>query len=217
MKVKALGINFCSVMGYDVHNVGNIDITLSNLKKATSSKIISILFKGEFENTLQRIATNEFYIDYIKTNLEELFNLISDQKLSHIVSQILKMFVKYNKDLGDWIILKLLNIDCENRQVSLLYDLIKSNPKEFLGRLKIIKDFIFDYCDQLSSKENPSVKEIEKLEPFMNTFIDLVDIYSKNLKIDQWCKPVLTEEELTQRSNLPIQKFIGIIYYLIPI
>lgn len=111
MKVKALGINFCSIMGYDVHNVGNIDITLSDLNKATSSKIISILFKGDFENTLQKIATNEFYINYIKANLEELFNLISDQKLSHIVSQILKMFVKFNKELGDWIILKLLDID----------------------------------------------------------------------------------------------------------
>jgi len=45
--------------------------------------------------------------------------------MSSVIAQILRIFTKYNKELGSWVIEKLLDINCKTDQVSLLYDLIK--------------------------------------------------------------------------------------------
>lgn len=129
-------------MGYDIRNVGNIDMTLVDMKRSAASKVLSILFRGEFKNTLQKIAKDESYVTFVKDHLNQLMSLISDKKYSHVIGQILQMFTSYNKELGDWIISRLLDIDCNSRQVTLLLTLTKCNPRRFLGRLQIIKNFI---------------------------------------------------------------------------
>jgi len=98
-------------MGYDINNVGNITTTINSLKRSSASKVLSILFKDEFKNTLEKISQDETYIEYLKTNINDLLLLITDKTVSHVVAQILQMFTKYNKGLGDWIIGKLLDIN----------------------------------------------------------------------------------------------------------
>ena len=55
MKPKAIGINYCSIMGYDITNVGNIENTIADIKMKTASKILEMLFKGKFPTTLSRL------------------------------------------------------------------------------------------------------------------------------------------------------------------
>ena len=216
MKPKALGINFISIMGYDVHNVGNINTTILDMKKTTSSKILSIIFKGDFTKTLQKISQSDHYVEHIKSNLNNLFDLLQDKNLSHIICQVLQMFVTYNKDLGDWIISKLLNTNCCSKQVALLCSLSKCNPEHFLARLHIIKDFIFKQFEITSNAENFEVVELRKLEPFMKTFKDLVAIYSKNLQIPSWSQKVFKEFDSSVFENNDLKtQFIGNLFDLI--
>jgi hypothetical protein len=105
-KPRALGINFCSIMGYDLSTVGNIEITINEMKRETSSKILGLLFRGQFPNTLSKIATNKEYIEFVKTHLNSMMDLISNPMTSHVIIQILQSFVSFNKELGDWIISK---------------------------------------------------------------------------------------------------------------
>ena len=207
MKPKSLGINFCSIMGYDLNNVGNIKTTIDSLKRSTSSKVLSTLFKREFKNILEMIAKDNSYVDYLKANLNNILEVIDDKAVSHVIAQILRMFTKYNKELGDWIIKKLLDIHCNKGQVSLLYDLIKCNPKEFIPRLKIVQSFIFEHCEIVEKKQDKQPKDLLQLESFMRTFIDLVNVYSKNLQIEDWCNQVLTPEELEEKKKIDFQIF----------
>ena len=209
MKPKALGINFISILGYDIHNVGNIDTTILDMKRSASSKILAILFRGDFSETLEKIAKDEYYINHIKENLNNLMELISDKKLSHVIGQILQMFVTYNKDLGDWIIAKLLDTDCGSTQVSLLYTLTKCNPLDFLGRLQIIKEFIFKQCAHVVSSSAIVADDLLRLEPFMKTFVDLVSIYSKQLQIESWCQLVFDDADSKEKLKTNKQEFIS--------
>lgn len=210
IKPKSLGINFCSIMGYDLNNVGNITTTINSLKRATSSKILSLLFKGQFKHTLNRISNDEYYVQYLKTHLNELLLQIQDKTVSNVVTKILQVFTKYNQGLGDWIIGKLLDINCNNEQVSLLYELIKCNPQQFISRLNMVKNFILIHCKNLEKKSEIIGQDFLQLEPFMTTFISLVNIYYKNLQIEGWWKEVLSEDELIERKELETHKFIGI-------
>ena len=196
-------------MGYDMNTVGNIHTTIRSLKKETSSKVLGTIFKGEFQNTLQKISQEDYYANYLKDHLNDLLLLIEQGTVSYVVAQILQTFTKYNKSLGDWIISKILNINCSGKQVNLLYDLIKCNPREFITRLKIVQEFIFNRCKELQMKEKVEPKDLLSLEPFMNTFIDLVSINTKNLQIDEWSNQVLKKEELKEKDKVSLNKFIG--------
>ena len=58
-------------------------------------------------------------------------------------------------------------------------------------------------------KEEVEPKDLLSLEPFMNTFIDLVSINTKNLQIDEWSNQVLKKEELKEKDKVSLNKFIG--------
>ena len=196
-------------MGYDIRNVGNIDMTLVDMKRSAASKVLSILFRGEFKNTLQKIAKDESYVTFVKDHLNQLMSLISDKKYSHVIGQILQMFTSYNKELGDWIISRLLDIDCNSRQVTLLLTLTKCNPRRFLGRLQIIKNFIFEHVNSLTRNTEIQNNQLTKLQPFMETFIDLVTIFSKNLQIQSWCDEVIPPEESKNLQKYNTKELIG--------
>ena len=201
MKPKAIGINYCSIMGYDITNVGNIENTIADIKMKTASKILEMLFKGKFPTTLSRLSTSEEYTDYAKNHLDNLIKLLANDCTSRVVGLMLQTFVAYNKELGNWIIYKCLDLDWESKQVSLLYTLIKCNQEEYLGRLNIVKKFIFEQIAIMASTEDIKQNQIQKLLPFFSTFLDLVTLYTKNLN--------LKGSEKVQESSENIEAFRG--------
>lgn len=165
MKPRAIGINYCSIMGYDLNNVGNIENTINDLKKETASKILTQLFKGDFKNTLAKVSVDLRYAEYIKEKFENLSTLLKSKSTSHVVGLILQTFVSYNRELGNWIISKCLDIECSSEQVSLLNALMKCNKTEYYERLQIIKTFIFD---QITHSKN--VEIVERILPYFETY-----------------------------------------------
>jgi len=160
MKPRALGINFISIMGYDISNVGNIDNSIIEMKKNTAAKVLGLLFKGKFNNTLTQVAVDNTYTEYIKNNLENMMELIASPQTSTLIGNILKMFVKYNKKLGDWVISKLLDFDINLNKLA--YSILQHH----------MHLFIFKLCKKLAKETEPNQEKLAKLQPFFDTFND---------------------------------------------
>mmetsp|Transcript_41238 Transcript_41238/g.47506 ORF Transcript_41238/g.47506 Transcript_41238/m.47506 type:complete len:173 (+) Transcript_41238:3557-4075(+) len=156
------------------------------MQQSTSSDILSILIQEEFKETLSLIVTDEKYVDFIKKYLSYLINMIADKKLSTVIKFLLKKFVMHNKALGDWIISELINKQSELTDGLLLFDLIMSNTEQFLRRIKILKEFIFQNFSAISSEEKPDYGKLNSLKLFMETFTSLVQFYFKNLQVPIW-------------------------------
>jgi hypothetical protein len=199
-KPKALGINFISVMGYDVLQVGNINTSLHEMARESSSKVLSLVFRKDFSSTLKAVSQDTHFVQFVKDNLSRMLMLMDSGSLSNVIGQLLKAFVGYNKEVGEWIITRLLEEGRSQGQVGMLGTLVKANPMFFLSRIGIIKEFIFERIAE-EIKKDVNLEEIRRIEPYMNIWMELVGFFSKNLRVEKWRKKVFGIKIDIQEEN----------------
>lgn len=180
-------------MGYDVLQVGNINTSLLEMARESSSKVLSLVFRNEFSSTLKAISQDAHFVQFIKDNLSRMLALMDAGGLDNVIGQMLKAFVGNNRQVGEWIISRLLKEGRSQSQVGILGTLVKANPEFFLSRIGIIKQFIFLRVEEEISKEF-DLENFKRLEPYMNIWMELVGFFSKNLRIKEWREKVFDQK-----------------------
>lgn len=108
MKPVSLSINFISISGYFLKTArGKYADLVSKSQQKTAMEIMSLVCQGEFSSALKVISNQKETIDKIKEQFEFLANLATTNSSISIEPIFIKIS-SYNKEMGNWIISKLL-------------------------------------------------------------------------------------------------------------
>jgi len=100
-----------------------------------------MIFTSEFIETLRYIAKDKSIFENIK-QIYDAFEPNINKYLS-ILSKILINASKYNYELGDWLMQRLLNIEHDQIYVKLAVEILKSNPEYVDKRINKYSSFLF--------------------------------------------------------------------------
>ena len=136
-----IGINCISLTGVKFTNTDKVMEYISETGKNISIKLISMIFTSEFIETLRHIAQDKSIFENIKQIYDAFEPNIN--KYVTILSKILINASKYNYELGDWLMQRLLNIEHDQIYVKLAVEIIKNNPEYVDKRINKYCAFLF--------------------------------------------------------------------------
>ena len=149
------GINFLSLYGVKPANTQRVLEYLQEKEKNVSIKIISKIITNEFIDTSKFIAQDEETISNIKKIYETFAKDIS--KHGEILSGILINVSKYNYNLGEWLLERLLNTSNSEIHAKLAVEITQNNPEYVNNRLNKFIKFIFTSLNKLSNDSTTHV------------------------------------------------------------
>ena len=157
------GINCISLMGLKNVDNNKVQEYINDNIKNVSVKIISTIFSPEFIGTLQNIAKDDSTFENIKLIYNAFEPCIN--KYVSMVSKILINVSKYNYNLGQWLLDKLLNSEHDQIYAKLAVEIMKNNPEYIDKRINKYCAFIFKEI----IKENDN-KKLENIGYFIEYF-----------------------------------------------
>eukprot|EP01022_Parablepharisma_sp_SALTPOND_P015993 TRINITY_DN22_c0_g3_i1.p1 TRINITY_DN22_c0_g3~~TRINITY_DN22_c0_g3_i1.p1 ORF type:complete len:4095 (+),score=552.02 TRINITY_DN22_c0_g3_i1:5895-18179(+) len=179
-KQRHLAINYISVTGYDVSNLGNYCAYIVGTQKETALQILSQFCSGDYMKTLQVLATKQAILDKIKASFEMLMSLIEVKE--KLIEPTLVSITSLNKEMGEWIFDQFLNSDRSKKQIVLLFDIILSSLPELPRRLHKFKDFIFAELAKFKDVTETLGDKMKYLLNFIKTYIKIVRSSSTVIK-----------------------------------
>jgi len=171
-KPKLLSINYISIMGYDVSNLGNYCAHIVETQKETALQVLSQLCSGDFTKTLNVLATNQLILNKIKDSFKMLASLIDSKE--QLIEPILISIASLNKEMGEWIFDQFLNPDRNKKQIQLLFNIIFSSIPELPRRVHKFKDFIFKELTKFKDINETLGDKMTYLLNFITTYIRVV-------------------------------------------
>ena len=136
-----IGINCISLKGVKFTDTNKVIEYISEIGKTISIKLISMIFTGEFNETLRYIAQDKSIFENIK-QIYDAFEPNINRYIT-ILSKILINASKYNYELGDWLLQRLLNIEHDQIYVKLAVEIMKNNPEYVDKRINKYCSFLF--------------------------------------------------------------------------
>ena len=136
-----IGINCISLKGVKLADTNQVIEYISEIGKNISIKLISMIFTSEFIETLRYIAQDKSIFENIKQIYDAFEPNIN--KYITIISKILINASKYNYELGDWLMQRLLNIEHDQIYVKLAVEIMKNNPEYVDKRINKYCSFLF--------------------------------------------------------------------------
>lgn len=167
-----LPINSVSLIGTKIADTQKVLEYIQEKEKNVSIKIISKIFTAEFIDTLRFIAKDKSTID----NIKQIYNAFEPYISKHatILSNILINVSKYNYELGEWLLKRLLNADNSEIHAKLAIEITQNSPEYVNDRLNKFLSFIFS---SLSESNNASIfyaidseKKISNMGNFIKFF-----------------------------------------------
>src|SRR3569833_12697 len=76
-KQVAFGINFISILGFDLTRVGEYISQIKQEQKKTALEVLSIICSGDFQQILKVIANQQKTIEKMKKSFNLLLSLVS--------------------------------------------------------------------------------------------------------------------------------------------
>ena len=136
-----LGINCISITGVKFTNTDSVIEYISDMGKDICIKLISMIFTSEFIETLRHIAQDKSIFE----NIKQIYDAFEPNlnKYITIISKILINSSKYNYELGDWLMQRLLNIEHDQTYVKLAVEIMKNNPEYVDKRINKYCSFLF--------------------------------------------------------------------------
>ena len=165
-------VNCVSLYGTKLADTQKVLEYIQEKEKNVSIKIISKIFTAEFIDTLRYIAQDQATID----NIKQIYNAFEPYISKHatILSNILINVSKYNYELGEWLLKRLLNVDNSEIHAKLAVEITQNSPEYVVDRLNKFLKFIFD---SLSLNNNNSIfytldyeKKIKNIGKFIKFF-----------------------------------------------
>ena len=150
-----IGLNCVSLTGVKFVNQTKVLDYIGEKEKNVSIKIISTIFTGEFIETLRYIAQDKSIFEDIK----QIYNAFEPCINSYvsILSKILINSSKYNFELGEWLLLRLLNVDHGKIYAKFAVEIMKNNPEYVDKRINKYCSFLFKEiknCEDENKLEN---------------------------------------------------------------
>ena len=136
-----IGINCISLTGVKYADTNKVIEYISEISKNISINIISMIFSGEFTETLRHISKDKSIFENIKQIYDSFEPNIN--KYVNIISKILINASKYNFELGDWLMQKLLNAEHDQIYAKLAVEIMKNNPEYVDKRINKYCSFLF--------------------------------------------------------------------------
>ena len=188
-KPKFFALNYISVMGYDVSNLGNYCAYIVDTQKETALQVLSQFCSGEYVKTLQVLATQQAILDKIRTSFEMLVALINTKE--RLIEPTLVSISSLNKEMGEWIFDKFLDPGRTKKQIVLLFDIVLSSLPELPRRLHKFKDFLF--------LELAKFKDVsETLGDKMKYLLNFLKTYTKTVRLSS----AIIKEPVTIKQNI---------------
>ena len=150
-----IGINCVSLIGVKFVNQIKVLDYIGEKEKNISIKIISTIFTSEFIETLRYIAQDKS----IFQNIKQIYNAFEPNinRYVSILSKILINASKFNFDLGEWLLHRLLNIDHGKIYAKFAVEIMKNNPEYVDKRINKYCSFLFkeiNNCVEKNKLEN---------------------------------------------------------------
>ena len=189
-------INCVSLIGEKICEKNQVIEFIEEKEKNISIKIISKIFTAEFMDTLKHIAQDKAIIDNIKL----IYNSFEPylEKYANILGRILINVSKYNFELGEWLLNRLLNVDNKEIHAKLAVEITKNSAEYVHDRINKYLKFVFDEINIINNENvinninnnNKNYNEmIENIGNFINYFCIalnslLISPFQKIIKIN---------------------------------
>ncbi len=179
-KPKFFALNYISVMGYDVSNLGNYCAYIVDTQKETALQVLSQFCSGDYVKTLQVLATQQAILDKIRSSFEMLIALINTKE--RLIEPTLVSISSINKDMGEWIFDRFLDPSRTKKQIVLLFDIVLSSLPELSRRLHKFKDFVFAELAKFRDVNDTLGDKMKYLLNFVKTYIKTVRLSATLIK-----------------------------------
>jgi hypothetical protein len=183
-KQPAFGINYISLLGFELSKIGEYLSYIKQEQKKTALEVLSIICSGDFSNILKVIANQSQTIEKIKKSFNLLASLVSIK--ANLIEPTFIAISTYNTEMGDWIINEFLKGSSSGsrnlKHASLVGEIVMCNKHELPRRLLLLKDFVMTQL-QLVTREERSQHAIlvKKILPFVKVFIQTLRIAAPDL------------------------------------
>ena len=150
-----IGINCVSLIGVKCVNQIKVLDYIGEKEKNISIKIISTIFTNEFTETLRYIAKDKSIFE----NIKQIYNAFEPNinKYVSILSKIMINASKYNYELGEWLLHRLLNVEHGQIYAKFAVEIMKNNPEYVDKRINKYCQFLFKEiknCEEKNKLEN---------------------------------------------------------------
>ena len=186
-----IGINCVSLIGVKFVNQIKVLDYIGEKEKNVSIKIISNIFTNEFTETLRYIAKDKSIFE----NIKQIYNVFEPNinKYVSILSKILINASKYNYELGEWLLHRLLNVDHGQIYAKFAVEIMKNNSEYVDKRIN-------KYCSFLL-KEIKNCNEKNKLEN-IGHFIEYFCLTLNGLLLSPFIKVIKINIDLDEIRNI---------------
>ena len=164
--ICSIPINCVSIIGEKLIDNYKVLEYIQEKEKNISITIISKIFTTEFINTLKHIAKDKAFIENIKQIYNSFEPYIS--KHANILSRILINVSKYNFELGEWLLNRLLNVENSEIHAKLAVE-ITQNSQEYVDE-RINKFINFILKEVKKSYNEGNEKKLLNISNFMKYF-----------------------------------------------
>ena len=147
-----IGINCVSLVGSKFVNQMKVLDFIGEKEKNISIKIISTIFTAEFTETLRYIAEDNSIFE----NIKQIYNAFEPNisRYVTILSKILINSSKYNFELGEWLLHRLLNVEHGQIYSKFAVEIMKSNPEYVDKRINKYCSFLFKEIKNMNNQNN---------------------------------------------------------------
>ncbi|CAD8160802.1 unnamed protein product [Paramecium pentaurelia] len=199
MKKLCLGISFISVIGY-VANRQKVDF-IYTLQEKAAIEILSKFCKPNYQKTLQQLANDSIVLEQLQNNIDKFMNALNSYSFQ--LSPLILAIAKYNHQVGDWLVLKLMEhpeqshskllsqIILEGEHVHerflklhnhlfeklLALQINNHQQQDLLWYEKLAQNFIESYCNVLLLQKSKLKQRELTLNISKNDIIHLIELF----------------------------------------
>eukprot|EP00347_Sterkiella_histriomuscorum_P017580 403348792 len=180
-KPVAFGINYISLLGYDLTKVGDYLTHLKQEQKKTALEVLSIICSGDFKSILKVIAQQPKTIEKMKESFNMLASLVSVKE--NLIEPTFIAISTYNNEMGDWIINQFLKSPNLNKHASLIGQIIICNKTELPRRLRLLQDHVINQLRTITQEDRSTyATSIKKWIPYIQIFIETLRIAAPDIQ-----------------------------------
>lgn len=205
-KTMSYGFTFFSVQGIYPDNYLPLKNALLDVQKENTLEILSECCSGNLAETFGIIANDKVVIDGFKHSINKLSQLLEQKE--YLIKPIFIALCSQNSEMADWIIDRFLDIKANQKQISLIGEIIKRDTDKSDERIKKILKYILDQVESDDIKTMDSLSDILEIFAFFQGMTDKVSIDYNVKSIDMILDKTIDCNDETQELVLSFILFL---------
>lgn len=179
-KRPAFAINYISLVGYRLpESTATLSKRTQNYlaseQKKTALEVLSKICSGNFASVLRIIANEKQTIEKIKGQFDLLASLVTIK--SSLIEPTFIAIARYNKEMGDWMIKKLLSSPSFEKHAPLTGNVVMCDRQEVPNRLQTLQEHLMAHFE----KGPCGGDQVPALVPVLQVFMQSVRLSAPSL------------------------------------